>query len=80
MGSVGDVDAAGVAVDVNVVPAFVAGNGNSFDDVIAGGAGLGSGAGKCSGGKKSDGGKLTRPSGINIYASFLSFFFCFVAF
>src|SRR5882762_4368278 len=60
VGAVRDVDAAGVAVDVNVVPSFVAGNGNSFDDVIAGGAGLGSGAGKYSGGKKSDGGKCSE--------------------
>src|SRR5712671_424230 len=60
VGAVGDVDAAGVAVDVNVVPAFVAGNGNGLDDVVAGSAGLGSGAGKYSGGKKSDGGKCSE--------------------
>src|SRR6266852_6509256 len=37
---VGNVDAARVAVDVDIVPAFIAGDGNGFDDVIAGGAGL----------------------------------------
>src|SRR6266849_2820760 len=53
---VGDVHASRVAVDVDVVPAFVAGNGDGFDDVVAGGAGLGGGVGKYRGAEKSDGG------------------------
>src|SRR6266436_996038 len=50
-----DVDAAGVAIDIDVVPALIARNGNSFDYVIAGGAGLGGSLGKYRGGKKSGG-------------------------
>jgi len=50
-----DVDAAGVAVDVDIVPAFIAGDGNGLDDVIAGGAGLGSGVGKDRGAEKNSG-------------------------
>ena len=38
MGAVGDVDAAGVAVNREIVPAVIAGDGNGLDDVIAGGA------------------------------------------
>src|SRR6266849_3118247 len=53
---VGDVHASRVAVDVDVVPAFVAGNGYGFDDVIAGGAGLASSVRKCRG-AKNDGGR-----------------------
>src|SRR5713101_4243449 len=53
---VGDVDAARVAVDVDVVPAFIAGDGDGLDDVVAGGAGLGGGVGKYRGAEKSDGG------------------------
>src|SRR6266849_662584 len=44
--AVRDVDAAGVAVDVDVVPAFIAGDRHGLDDVIAGGARLGGGARK----------------------------------
>jgi hypothetical protein len=36
-----DVDAAGVAVDGDVVPTFIAWNGNGFYYVVAGRAGLG---------------------------------------
>src|SRR5258708_35157410 len=44
--AVRDVDAAGGAVDVDIGPAVLAGDGNGRDDVIAGGAGLCSGVGK----------------------------------
>jgi len=50
-----DVDAAGVAVNVDIVPAFIAGDGNGLDDVIAGGAGLGSGVGENSSTEKNGG-------------------------
>src|SRR5216684_3901871 len=53
--AVRDVDAAGVAVDVDIVPAFIAGDGNGLDDVIAGGAGPGGGVGKGRGAEKNGG-------------------------
>src|SRR6202007_3431686 len=34
--AVGDVHAAGIGVDQDVIPAFIAGNGNGFDEVVAG--------------------------------------------
>ncbi len=55
VGAVGDVNAARVAIDVDIIPALIAGNGNRFDDVIAGGAGLGSGVRKYRGAKKGGG-------------------------
>jgi hypothetical protein len=78
MSGVRDIDAAGVAIDVDIVPTFIAGNGNGFDDVVARGTGLGSGAGKCSSGKNSGGRECSEAEGNELFAHSFLFSFCFV--
>src|SRR6266851_6131057 len=76
---VGDVDAARVAVDVDVVPAFIAGDGNGLDDVVAGGAGLGGGVRKCRGAKNDGGRECSEAEQGETFAhSFFSSFCWFV--
>src|ERR1700738_4787352 len=75
--AVRDVDAARIAVDVNIVPAFIAGNGNGFDDVVAGRAGLGGGVGKYRGREKNNGGECSEAQKGEMFAhSFLFSFSC----
>jgi hypothetical protein len=77
VGTVRNVNAAGVAVDVDIIPAFIAGNRNGLDDVIAGGAGLRSGVGKYRGAEKAGRCECSQAEKSRTFAHSFFYSFCF---